>query len=201
MVHDVFAGTLPPHVVEEIAKSAALAPVMLMAPRVILLLNRFLKVAIFDALVFPTTVLAKRTFSGISLIAATPVPVRVTDCGLLVALSVNVKEALLAPVAVGANATPIVQEELAAMVVPQVLDEIAKSPGLAPVKPTLDTVTATVLLLVTVTIFAALVVVKCVFGNSNEEGETVKGPLPPLPTEMEAEAVTALLTVSVTVTD
>ena len=69
--------------------------------------------------------------------AAVPVPDTVTDCGLLVALSVSVRDAALAPGACGLKATPMVQEELAGMLAPQVLEVTTKSAGFAPVNPTL----------------------------------------------------------------
>ena len=65
-----------------------------------------------------------------------------------------------------------------------------------PVKPTLEIETATPLLLVTVTTLLALVKVLRVFGKANEAGATVKGPLLLLLTEILADTVTALLTVS-----
>ena len=201
MVHEDRAATLPPQVVEAMVKSPALVPVTLIPPKVTDVFSRSLKVAVFATLVWPTTVLANGIVAGVSLTATVAVPVRLTDCGLLVALSVSVKAALLAPVVLGAKATLIWQEALAGMLDPRVLDEIRKSPGLAPVKPTLETVIAAVLVFLTVTVFAALVAPALVVGKANEEGETVKGPLPPVPTVIVAEAVTALLTVSVAVTD
>ena len=52
---------------------------------------------------------------------AVPVPVKVTDCGLLVALSVIVIEAVLLPEAMGVKVTLIVQVPFASTEVPQVL--------------------------------------------------------------------------------
>jgi len=196
IVQDVVAARVEPQVFEAIAKSPGFAPVKPIPLIVIDLLSRFLNVITFGALVVPTFVAGNLNAIGVSEIAAVPVPVRVTDCGLLVALSVSVKAALLAPVAVGAKATPILQEELAAMLVPQAFEVTIKSPGLEPVKPTLEIETATPLLLVTVTTLLALVKVLRVFGKANEAGATVKGPLLLLLTEILADTVTALLTVS-----
>src|SRR5574337_1257759 len=53
--------------------------------------------------------------------AVAPVPVRVNECGLPVALSVMVTAAARVPVAVGVNVTLIVQVPLAATEAPQVL--------------------------------------------------------------------------------
>ncbi len=47
--------------------------------------------------------------AGLNVSGATPVPVSVTNCGLLPALSVMVSAPVTAPSADGANLTPIVQ--------------------------------------------------------------------------------------------
>ena len=60
-------------------------------------------------------------------LAATPVPVREDDCGLLDALSVTLIAPVLVPVVVGVKVTDIVHEAKAAMLVPQV-SVSAKSP-------------------------------------------------------------------------
>jgi len=57
-----------------------------------------------------------------------PVPVRLTVCGLFVALSLNVSVPAREPVVAGVNVTLIVQAAPAAIVAPQVLVAIAKSP-------------------------------------------------------------------------
>jgi hypothetical protein len=51
-----------------------------------------------------------------------PVPLKVTVCGLLLALSVIVNVPLTVPVAEGVNVTLIVQPPPAAMLAPQLLD-------------------------------------------------------------------------------
>lgn len=198
-VQDVFAARVEPQVLEAIAKSPGFVPVKPIPLIVIDLVSRFLNVITFGALVVPTVVFGNLNAVGVRVIAAVPVPVKLTDCGLLVALSVNVKAALLAPVAVGAKATPILQAELAAILDPQVFDVITKSPGFVPVTATVETVMDTPLLLVTVTTLLALVTVRRVLGKANETGDTVKGPLLPPPIEILDDAVTALLTVSVPV--
>jgi hypothetical protein len=63
---------------------------------------------------------------------AVPVPVKVTDCGLPVALSAILIEAERLPLADGVNVTLIVQLPFAATELPQVL-VCAKSPALVPV--------------------------------------------------------------------
>ena len=62
----------------------------------------------------------KATDAGVRLTAgAIPVPVRLADCGLLVALSVTVNVPPCVPVAVGVNVTLMVQLEPAATPEPQ----------------------------------------------------------------------------------
>jgi len=61
-----------------------------------------------------------------------PVPARDTDCGLLLAASVNTSVAEREPETVGLNATDAVQLAPAAKLVPQVLLEIRKSAPLVP---------------------------------------------------------------------
>ena len=53
--------------------------------------------------------------------SATPVPVKLIDCGLLPALSAICTDAVLEPAVVGENVTLIVQLALCASVPPQVL--------------------------------------------------------------------------------
>ena len=86
-----------------------------------------------------------------------PVPVSFTVWGLLEALSVIEREALLEPVAAGVKVTLIVQLAPAATLLPQVW-VCAKSPGLDPVKLKPVILSVAVPLLVRVTVFGALVV-------------------------------------------
>jgi hypothetical protein len=65
-------------------------------------------------------------------IGVVPVPVKLTVCGLFVALSEMVKVAVRLPLAVGVNVTLTVHEPFAATELPHVL-VWAKSPELAPV--------------------------------------------------------------------
>jgi hypothetical protein len=60
-----------------------------------------------------------------------PAPLRATVCGLFAAASVNVSEPLRVPVVVGAKSTPTEQVAPAAMLAPQVLLAMAKSPLVA----------------------------------------------------------------------
>ena len=57
-----------------------------------------------------------------------PVPVRLEDCGLLLALSATLNFPVLVPTAVGLNTTLMVQVALAARLAPQVVVETLKSP-------------------------------------------------------------------------
>jgi len=66
-------------------------------------------------------------------IGAPPVPVRLTVCGLFVALSVKVNVAARLPAVVGTNVMVTVQFAFTATELPHVLPGIAKSPGLVPV--------------------------------------------------------------------
>jgi len=66
--------------------------------------------------------------AGAKVTGAEPVPVRFTACGLFAALSLNVNVPVREPVAVGEKMSPTVHVAPAAMLVPQLLDAIAKSP-------------------------------------------------------------------------
>jgi hypothetical protein len=66
-----------------------------------------------------------------------PVPESATVCGLLLDVSETVNVAARAPVTLGLNAMETLQLAEAARLVPQVLLEIRKSPGSAPVMATL----------------------------------------------------------------
>jgi hypothetical protein len=83
-----------------------------------------------------------------------PVPVRVEVCGLLFALSLTLNVPVLVPVAVGVNVTLIVQLDLAARLVVQVVEETLKSP----VVEITMLLSATLCLLARVNTFARLVV-------------------------------------------
>src|SRR2546425_227538 len=107
-------------------------------------------------LVVPTSCLLKvravgeRVRGGV-----TPVPVRLTFCGLLVAASVIVSVAVRVPDAVGEKVMLKLQFELAARLEPHVL-VCEKSPGLLPVNTTPLIATAMLELLLRVTVWAAL---------------------------------------------
>ncbi len=89
----------------------------------------------------------------------TPVPVKLTVCGLLLALSVKLSEALKLVVADGVNVTLTVQVLLGVTVAPvQVSALMAKSLGFVPPIMTVEMVRLAVPVLVTVSGWAGLVV-------------------------------------------
>jgi hypothetical protein len=90
-------------------------------------------------------------------VGATPVPVRLTLCGLPLALSVTVSDAVRVPDADGVNVTLIVQLAPAATLLPQLL-VWAKSPEFVPLTPMLEMLKVAFPVLETVTVCGALVV-------------------------------------------
>jgi hypothetical protein len=87
----------------------------------------------------------------------TPVPLRPTDCGLPLALSVTATAAVLVPEAVGLKVTLIVQLPGAATLEPQLL-VWAKSPLLAPVRAMPAMVSVALPVFESVTVCAGLIV-------------------------------------------
>ena len=83
-----------------------------------------------------------------------PVPLKLTVCGLLLALSLTLNCPVLVPVTIGVNVTLTVHVFLDAKLVVQVVADTAKSP----VVEIAMLVSVTVWLLVRVNFFAALVV-------------------------------------------
>jgi hypothetical protein len=131
-------------------------------------------VTVFAALVVPTVALENVRLAGETVTGAEPVPVRLTVWGLSAALSLNVREPARAPVAVGENVTPTVHVAPAAMLVPQVLLAIAKSPAGA----MLENANATFWWLVSVTDFAALVLPTSTVPKLKLLTESVTGAVP-----------------------
>ncbi len=81
----------------------------------------FVSVTFCAPLVVPTSWLLKATLVGERLTAGPiPVPVKVTLCGLPLALSLMLTAAVRVPVAAGVNVTLMVQLPLAATLDPQV---------------------------------------------------------------------------------
>jgi hypothetical protein len=139
----LFAQFVP--VAATIAKSPAFVPVMVTAfaaasvtDAVPVLLNVTVVVPLVELIRW----LPNGTGEGVSVtLAAVPVPVSGTVCGLPVASSATLTFALLAPVAIGENLTPTLQLAAAfnalapsGHAVPLLGAPTLKSPGLAPVK-------------------------------------------------------------------
>ena len=79
----------------------------------------FVSVSVFGPLVTPMATVPKLKLVGDSF-AAVPVPLSDTCCGLPMALSVKLRDALRVPLAVGLKVTLIVQLAAAASELPQV---------------------------------------------------------------------------------
>jgi hypothetical protein len=120
-------------------------------------LSLFVSVTVFAALVLLTPCLPKARVVTEVVAWATPVPVRETVCGLFVALSAIESVAVMAPVFKGVNVTLMVHEAWAAREVPQVVAEMANALALVPVMVSPESVMAALSLFVSVTVFAALV--------------------------------------------
>jgi hypothetical protein len=111
-------------------------------------------------------------------VGALPVPVKLTNCGLVLALSLIVIVADLAPDAVGEKVTVMVQLLLAATGLPHVL-LWAKSPALVPVTTTELTVSVAFPVLFTVTLCEVLVVpTDCPEKVRLEADRLTAGPVP-----------------------
>jgi hypothetical protein len=128
------------------------------------------------ALVEPTAVVLKLKDVADSVTGALPVPLRLTVCGLLMALSAKVSVPVAAPSATGVKVTPTVQVAPAAMPVPQVLLETANGPPAG--TEMLVNVSTVLRRLVTVTVFAALVLPSARVPKLKLVAEKVTGALP-----------------------
>ena len=139
-------------------KSPALVPLNAMPLMVNAVLPVLFKVTVCPALVEPTFWLVKVKLEAVNAaVGALPVPVKLTNCGLVLALSLIVIVADLAPDAVGEKVTVILQLLPADTGLPHVL-LWAKSPALVPVTTTELTVSVAFPVLFTVTPCEALVV-------------------------------------------
>jgi len=125
---------------------------------------------------------------------ATPVPVKLTVCGLPLALSVMVSDALRDPAAVGVNVALIVQLAPAPTLLPQ-LFVCAKSPGFAPPIAMLEMLSEALPMLESVTICAALVELALCWPNVRLAGCRLTtgadggGELPPPPPPPQATQI------------
>jgi hypothetical protein len=121
-------------------------------------------------LVVPTLVVRNFKVEGVTETGKIPVPAKLTDCGLLLELSVMVKAADLTPVCCGAKATLTVQEAFTLRTPPQVEATTLKSVELVPVSTQELRVTARPVLLVMVTFLAELVLPRDCLAKDSEVG-------------------------------
>src|SRR5208337_824249 len=162
-----------PQVVAEMANALALVPVMVSPESVMAVLSLFVSVTVFAALVLLRPCLPKARVVTEVVACATPVPVRETVCGLFVALSATESIAVMAPVTAGVNVTLMVHETWAAREAPKVVAEMANALALVPVMVSPETVMAVLSLFVSVTFFAALVLLRPCLPNDSVAGVNV----------------------------
>lgn len=163
IVHFALLATAVPQVLV-CAKSPVTLTLSIVNAAVILFVN----VTVVGLLVVPTVRLLNVTVAGDSVTACTPVPLRLTVCGLLLALSVMVTAPVAAPVVVGENVTEIVHFLPAFSELPHVFVS-AKLPLTA----MLVMVRVAEPELVRITFFAALVVFTTTLPKFREVGESV----------------------------
>src|SRR5271167_4617940 len=99
------AATLVPHALLAMAKSPSAA----IEEKLTATFSLLVSVIDFLALALPTTIFPKPRLLLERVTGVVPVPVKLAVCGLMAALSVIVKEPVVAPKSVGANETRIVQ--------------------------------------------------------------------------------------------
>ena len=166
-----FAATVAlPQVLEAIAKSLALAPAKV---TVVIFSEAFpllVTVTLICALVVPCVMEGNVTVpEGLIVTAgaacAVPFPVSVSVCGLPAASSAMERFACRAPVPLGLNVTPMVQDAVGATAVVQVFDATRKSPGFVPLVVIPEICRSLVPPFVTVTVIGALVISVVVSGN------------------------------------
>ena len=169
------AARVTPHVVVS-AKSAGLAPVMLMPLMLSVAFPVLDSVTVCAAAVEPAVVDAKARVVGESVATgaagATPVPVNATVCGEPVALSETERDAPKLAADAGVKVTPMLQVPRDASDVPQVLVETAKSAGLAPVMLTPEIASAALPGLDRVMDWAVAIAPTVVFVNATVVGES-----------------------------
>ena len=155
IVQEPLAATLPPQLL--VWPKLALVAMLVMVSATLPVLFR---VTGCDPLVVPRFWLPNvRLVGETPATGAAPVPVKLTVCGLSEALSVKFSEALRLPIADGVNVTLTVQAPLGVTVAPvQVSALLAKSLAFVPPIVTVEMVRLAVPVLVTVSAWAALVV-------------------------------------------
>ena len=179
-----------PQVFAEMAKSPALAPERAMLAILIEAVPPLANVTDCGEVVAPTAVFAKERLAGITLaFPELPVPVSDTVCGLLVALSVMATVALRVPAAEGVNTTLMVQVPEPWSVVPQVFEEIAKSPAFIPVRAALVMESGAVPWFCKVIVCAGLLVPTLKAPNWSELGFATAEPIEVVPTPERGTAI------------
>ena len=132
------------------------------------------RVTVLAGLVFPTATMPKLKPVPESVTGAMPVPLRLTVCGLLVAVSVKLRVPVAGPVALGVNVTPTVQLAPPARLDPQVLLAMAKPA----VVTMLEKPREAIWWLVRVTVLAELVLPTTTVPKLKPVLESVAGALP-----------------------
>ena len=164
-----------PHVLLVIAKSDALAPVIAMLLIVMVDVLALLNVTDFEELVEPIAMFPKVTLVGDTdtppVLDAVAVPDRVTCSN--VPLAETLRTAVRDPDELGLKTTPVAQLPEPARLAPQELLAIAKSPAFEPESPTAPSVIADAPLLLSVTVWPALIFPTLVSGNDSAVGLTV----------------------------
>ena len=133
------------------------------------------------------------------MVGSIPVPERLTDCGLSLALSLKESVAVRPALAAGVKVTLMAQVLPGATVTPmQVSTLLPKSPAFAPISPTLVIARLAVPLLVTVSVCAALVAPTSWLPKSRLVAEGAKAGAMPVPVRCTVWGLTAALSVNTT---
>jgi len=151
----------------------------------------FVRVTDFAALVTPVATVPKLKLTGASL-AVVPVPFSAAVCGLPVALSATLTDALRAPTAVGANFTLMVHVAAAASEAPHVC-VWEKFAAFVPAIVIDVMVIAAVPVFLSVNTFAALVTPVATVPKLKVAGVSVAVPPPPLVLKVAVTALAALM--------
>jgi hypothetical protein len=183
------AANEEPHVLLDIRKSPGLAP-----ENAMLVIDSDVDPLLVSVTALAAPLLPTATDTQFKLVGETdalpelvaPVPDSAIFCGLLLALSVKVSVALLAPAAPGLKVSKTVQLDEAARLLPQVLLEIEKSPAFVPEIAMLLIVIDEVCPLDKVADFAALVVPVVTLPNTIDVGLTETVPLVEVPRPVSA---------------
>lgn len=179
------------------AKSPAFAPLSAILDIFREVLPVFVRVTLCAALVVPVLswvnvrLLGARPTTGWS-----PVPLRLIVCGLPLALSLMVSEALRDPAAAGVNVTLMVQLVSAPTLLPQLLD-CAKSPEFVPLRAMLDMLSDALPVFESVTICGALVEPMFCWPNARLADEMLTAGEKPLPSPRGPEQATQIPTASI----